>query len=148
MAIIRSYPPKEFHRGLYVTYTSDHNDFYMATDFELVLDEPAKPIKADVMKTCAKLFAFLLTGDSKSEAVSHGGLMVKNLMSFRYLSYISRADALARVVRLCHQFLDKESFDEAFLAALPAYDQAAEYVKTFLTDITENGKYEYEEDIT
>ena len=30
--IIRSYPPKEFHRGLYVTYYDDRKDFYMSTD--------------------------------------------------------------------------------------------------------------------
>lgn len=146
--IIRSYPPKDFHRGLYVTYTNDHKDFYMSTDFKLVLDEPSAPIDSTVMATCARLFAFLLTGDPKSEAVSYGGMMVKNLISFGIPSYIRREDALARVVKLCNQFLDKGSFNEAFLAGLPEYDKAAEVVRTFLTDVTENGKYEYEEDGT
>jgi len=143
--IVRSYPPKEFHRGLYVTYYNDHNDFYMSTDFKLVLDEPAAPVGEDVMQTCAKMFTLLLTGDLNQEVISFG---VTNLMSFSYSREIRKDDALARVVRLCNQFLDRESFDEAFLAALPAYDKAAEYVKAFLTDITENGKYEYEKDIT
>ena len=146
--IIRSYPPKEFHRGLYVTYRNDHNDFYMSTDFNLVLDEPTAPVSEDVMQTCAKLFTLLLTGDLKRDVISYGGNMVTNLMSFSYSSYIRKDDALDRVVQLCNQFLDKESFDEVFLAALPAYDKASEHVRTFLTDITENGKYEYEEDIT
>ena len=117
-------------------------------DFKLVLDEPASPIDNTVMATCASLFAFLLTRDPNSEAVSYGGMMVKNLISFGFPSYIRKDDALARVVRLCNQFLDKGSFDEAFFAGLPEYDKAAEYVKTFLTDITDNGKYEYTEDIT
>ena len=146
--IIRSYPPKDYHRGLYVTYTNDHNDFYMSTDFKLVLDEPSAPIDSTVMATCARLFAFLLTGDLNSEAVSYGGMMVKNLISFGFPSYIRKDDALARVAHLCNQFLDRGSFDEAFLAGLPEYDKAAEYVKTFLMDITENGKYEYKEDMT
>ena len=146
--IIRSYPPKEFHRGLYVTYYDDRKDFYMSTDFILILDEPEKPVGQDVMQTCATMFTLLLTGDLKREVISYGNQMVKNLMSFSYSSHIRKEDALARVEQLCHQFLDRESFDEAFLAALPAYDKASEYIRTFLTDITENGKYEYEEDIT
>ena len=146
--IIRSYPPKDFHRGLYVTYTNDHNDFYMSTDFKLVLDDPSTPIYNTVMDTCAKLFKYLLTGDINSEAISYGGQMVSNLMSFGYSAQIRKEDALARVVRLCNQFLDRGSFDEAFLAGLPEYDKAEEYVKTFLMDITENGKYEYKEDMT
>ena len=144
----RSYPPKEYHRGLYVTYRNDHNDFYMATNFNLVLDEPTAPIDSAVMQDGARLFTFLLTGDLNRQMISYGGYMVKNLMSFGYYGFISKEDALTRVVRLCTQFLDKDSFDEAFLAEFPEYDKAAEYVKTFLTDITENGKYEYEKNIT
>ena len=37
MGIIYSIPPKDFHRGLYVTYYNDWKDFYMSTDFKLML---------------------------------------------------------------------------------------------------------------
>ena len=146
MGIIYSIPPKDFHRGLYVTYYNDWKDFYMSTDFRLVLDEPAAPIDVDVMQTCARLFTFLLTGDPERKVVSYGQNMVTNLMTFGYESYISKEDALARTVKLCERFLDKASIDSAVLAGLPQYDKAAEVVRVFLTDVTENGKYEYEED--
>lgn len=148
MGIIYSIPPKDFHRGLYVTYYNDWKDFYMSTDFRLVLDEPAAPIEPAIMQTCARLFTFLLTGDPERKVVSYGQNMVTNLMTFGYESYISKEDALARTVKLCERFLDKASIDLAVLAGLPQYDKAAEVVRTFLTDVTENGKYEYEEDRT
>ena len=148
MGIIYSIPPKDFHRGLYVTYYNDWKDFYMSTDFRLVLDEPAAPIEPAIMQTCARLFTFLLTGDPERKVVSYGQNMVTNLMTFGYESYISKEDALSRTVRLCERFLDKDSIDAAVLAGLPQYDRAAEIVRTFLTDGTENGKYEYEEDNT
>ena len=148
MGIIYSIPPKDFHRGLYVTYYNDWKDFYMSTDFRLVLDEPAAPIDPAIMQTCARLFTFLLTGDPERKVVSYGQNMVTNLMTFGYESYISKEDALARTVKLCERFLDKESIDPAVLTGLPQYGKAAEVVRTFLTDVTENGKYEYEEDRT
>ena len=148
MGIIYSIPPKDFHRGLYVTYYNDWKDFYMSTDFRLVLDEPAAPVDPAIMQTCARLFTFLLTGDPEREVVSYGQNMVPNLMAFGYGNYISKEDALARIVRLCERFLDKDSIDPAVLAGLPQYDKAAEVVRMFFTDVTENGKYEYEEDRT
>ena len=146
--IIKSYPPKEYHKGLYVYYLDDWKDCYMSTDFRLVLDEPATPIDADVMQTCVRLFTFLLTGDLDRKVITYGGNTVRNLMSFSYFHHFGKEDALARTVNLCKRFLDRDSIDLAVLAKLPQYDKAAEVVRTFLTDVTENGKYEYEEDRT
>ena len=142
MGIIYSTPPKEYHRGLYVTYYNDWKDFYMSTDFTLVLDEPASPIDPAVIQTCVRLFTYLLTGDLNGEGVFWGS-MNPNLIHFGYLSEIDRPDALARTVKLCGRFLDKASIDPDVLAQLPQYDKAAEVVRTFLADVTENGKYEY-----
>ena len=142
MGIIYSIPPKDFHRGLYVTYYNDWKDCYMSTDFTLVLDEPASPIDPAVIQTCVRLFTYLLTGNVNGEGVSWGS-MDPNLIHFGYLSEIDRPDALARTVKLCECFLDKASLETAVLAQLPQYDRAAEVVQTFLTDVTENGKYEY-----
>lgn len=147
--IIKSYPPREFHRGLYVTFYDDHNDFFCMTSFSLVLDEPSTPIEAEVLKTCAMLFTYLLTGDINGEGISYGGFMVTNLLSFDYHQYqYKREAAYAKIVDLCERFLNKESLDGTVLAALPQYDKAAEVVRAFLTDVKENGKYTYEEDIT
>ena len=148
MGVIYSIPPKDFHRGLYVTYYNDWQDCYMSTAFNLVLDEPTAPIDAAVMQTCARLFTFLLTGDLNREIITYGGNTVQNLMSFSYFHHFGKEDALAHTVKLCERFLNKDSIDPAVLADLPQYDKATEVVRTFLTDITENGKYEYEEDRT
>ena len=142
--IIRSYPPKEFHRGLYVTYYNDWKDCYMSTDFKLVLDEPSAPIDSAVMQTCVGLFSFLLTGDVGEKEYYSGG---PNTVTFSYMHHFHKADALEWAVKLCRRFLDKDSIDPAALAGLLQYDKAAEVVRTFLTDVTENGKYEYEKEI-
>ena len=85
--IIKSYPPREFHRGLYVTFYDDHNDFFCMTSFSLVLDEPSTPIEAEVLKTCAMLFTYLLTGDINGERIDYGGFMVTNMLAFDYHQY-------------------------------------------------------------
>lgn len=147
--IIKSYPPREFHRGLYVTFYDDHKDFFCMTSFSLVLDEPSAPIDAQVLQTCAKLFTYLLTGDINGEGIDYGGSMVTNLLSFSYHQYqYERETAYAKIVDLCERFLNKESLDETVLATLPQYDKAAEVVRAFLIDVQEKGKYTYEEDIT
>ena len=145
MGIIYSIPPKEYHRGLYVTYYNDWKDCYMSTDFKLVLDEPASPIDPAVMHTCIGLFSFLLTGEVGEKEYYSGG---PNTVTFSYMHHFDKADALAWAVKLCSRFLDKDSIDPAALVGLPQYDKAAEVVRTFLADVTENGKYEYEKNIT
>ena len=143
MGITYSIRPPDYHRGLYVTYYDNWKDFYELTSFHLVLDEPETPLDADIMQTCAGLFTFLLTGDMEKSVVYYGGSMVPNLLDFGYENEIRKGDALARTVSLCERFLDKDAIDPAVLARLPQYEKAAEVVLTFLTDVTENGKYEY-----
>lgn len=138
------YTPKDHHRGLYVTYFDDSRDFYEVTDFDLVLDEPSVPIDPEVVKTCAKLFSFLITGGWERDVVSFGKQAAPNTLTFGFLAEFRKEDALSRAVKLCARFLDRESLGEEVLAGFPAYDKAAEYVRTLLTEVVENGKYDYE----
>ena len=142
MGFVYSTRQDNLRRGLYVTYTKDWKDFYISTDFRLVLDEPGVPIDADVMQTCVKLVSFLLDGDDGEEEDTGKA----NTVNFGYMHHFLKSEALAWVIGLCERFLNKASLDPAMLAKLPQYDKAAEVVRTFLTEITENGKYEYEEE--
>ena len=60
---MRSYPPKEYHTGLYVTYYNDHKGFYMMTSFTMVFTEPdSEEIDFNTFRTIGKLLWHLLQG--------------------------------------------------------------------------------------
>ncbi len=137
--IIRSESPDFSHRGLCVTYY--HEIGYMDTSFILVLDDEDKPVDNEILRTCAKLFYFLIS--NKPDCNPDDYCVSPNRLHFSFFHWFGKEGAWDWIVKLCQRFLDKESLDKAVLAGLPEYDRAAEYVRAFLVDVTENGKYQY-----
>lgn len=137
--IITSYRPDFSHRGLYATYYTEIG--YMNTSFNLVLDEENKPVENEILRTCAKLFSFLISNDPDRDPDDY--CAGSNRLHFSFFHCFGNDGAREWAVGLCRRFLDRESLDKAFIAGLPLYDKATEYVSAFLTDVAENGKYEY-----
>ena len=168
---IKSNLPTAFHKGLYVTSYNDHKDQYMMTSFTMVFTEPdSERIDFNTFRTIGKLFWHLLHNDcfvknrlsiyfknlpdcnAEYDITNLDINFENNLISFNIENWFTKDAAFELVATTCRDFISLEKgepSDSPYIQSLhQGFDKAAEIVNTYLSEVTEEGRYEYAEDIS
>ena len=143
------YPAKEIKRGLSVRSVTDHKDHSMLTHFDIRFATPEVdgPLDKDTMSILKGSFQQYLSKSAYSQSICHFGEIDSTGLSLSLWDYLEKDEALDLVVNMCRYLcgymIPEDKKSKISKEALDCLGKTKQFAQNYLTDITENGMYEY-----